>query len=140
MNRKHKARIGTISHGTLRNEDLLESFTSELAWLGDEDPQNEIPLLKEAIAADPESEEASEIINELADALNDLAPPYCYFGSSEGDGSDFGFWPCMESINNLPRVEDSDEAKALGTDCCFVNDHGNITIFGGDGSTLIDFV
>jgi hypothetical protein len=39
---------------------------------------------------------ASEIIADMMDALNDLAPAGYYFGAHEGDGSDFGFWPLSE--------------------------------------------
>lgn len=37
------------------------------------------------------------IVNEsLPDALSQLAPEGYYFGTSDGDGSDIGFWPMPE--------------------------------------------
>jgi len=132
---KRKAQIGSISHGTLRTEDLLSAFADELEWLtGPND------LSKEAQEINPESEEASELVNDLIDALQELAPPYCYFGAHEGDGADFGFWFFWDAINELPRVADPADVEGLGEDCVFVNDHGNITIYGADGAVIWDCV
>lgn len=139
--------LGTISHATLRTEDLLEAFADELEHLVQANGktgmanQTAVDLINDAREVeDFDSEEASEIVQELSDALNEYAPPYCYFGANEGDGSDFGFWPCMEQIEELPRVECSDDAKELGEDCLFVNDHGNVTVYGGDGSIILELV
>jgi hypothetical protein len=147
------ASLGSISHGTCRTEDLLETFVRELEyhvsrnaeeWCSDngrKDRDRLMVLIAEAYGIeDFESEEARDIACELQDELNMFAPPYCYFGSNEGDGSDFGFWPSIDQVNELPRAKDSDEAKALGADCVFVNDHGNITVYGGDGSVIWDCV
>jgi hypothetical protein len=96
------ATIGSISHGTLRTIDLLQSFTSELESL-DTDGKY-VSLISEAngiieriedddFCSDEDEEAAEYLVNEdLFDALNGLAPDGCYFGSHEGDGSDFGFW------------------------------------------------
>lgn len=141
----HKARIGSISHGTLRTPDLVNAFAWELDYLGAR------PLLTAKAFAwieegseigdgDEWDERGAYILQELFEALEEQAPPYCYFGALEGDGSDFGFWPCLEQIEELPRVQDSDEAKALGEDAAFVNDHGNVTVYGGDGSTILEIV
>ncbi len=146
------ASIGSISHGTLRNEDSIPTLSSELEdcvnrnakeWCNDDGRKQRDIFLKLIGAADwiaADSENADEYIIELMDALDTFAPPYCYFGANEGDGSDFGFWPSMDSIHELPRVEDSDGAMALGEDCVFVNDHGNVTVYGGDGSVIWDCV
>jgi hypothetical protein len=147
------ADIGSISSGTMRTEDVLAAFSAELKyhvqrnaaeWCSDGGRAERDRLLKlvaEAEATeDFDSDEASELVTELEDELSAFAPPYCYFGAHEGDGSDYGFWPIMDAIDELPRVQDSDEAKALGEDCVFVNDHGNVTVYGGDGSVIIDLV
>jgi len=151
--------LGSISHGTLRTEDLLQSFASALEGMslvnGDyySRPENFTERDKlNALVGEAQDqwtedgtelqdeERAQEIVSELQDALEQFAPPYCYFGTHEGDGSDFGFWPSMEQIEELPCVEDSDEAKELGEDCRHVNDHGNVTVFGGDGSVILELV
>lgn len=85
----NKAEIGTISHGTMREADLIPAFASELERLA-----GRTALVVEAESLDDfESETASWILDELFDALHDEAPAGCYFGSHPGDGSDFGFWP-----------------------------------------------
>lgn len=139
-----KATIGSISSGTLRTCDLLYNFAVELDFLRNSDAACE--RMYRVLDADslevPEEKEdaAQELLDEFAEELEALAPPYCTFGAHEGDGADFGFWPCMEAVAELPRVEDGDEAKALGEDCAAVNDHGNVTVYGGDGEVIWDCV
>lgn len=99
-----KAELGTVISGTLRPEDLIPAFADELrrrrfcAW--SEASINNNPELWEEIAclleaadsADGASEDAVELVWELADALNEFAPEGAYFGAHPGDGPDFGFW------------------------------------------------
>lgn len=150
------AKLGTVSHGTLRSEDLLSSFISTLEGLllvngdtfcrpenfGDRDRLNNlIGEAQDVFASDGEQidegkeEEASELVNELADALGEFAPEYCYFGTLEGDGSDFGFWLSREwreraEEDGVPIVSCGSElpedfAKGLWFQ---VSDHGNLTL------------
>ena len=146
------ATIGTISHGTLRSADLLEAFGWELQHISDsaehqalaEEAQrrahyftwNDLPEGEEV----EETEADSDLVSALADALNELAPPYCYFGSTEGDGSDFGFWPSMEQIDELPCIENVDGEDLPNEDHRYINDHGNVTVYSADGRVLIEFV
>lgn len=166
MNTLKPASIGTVIAGTLRPEDLLSAFLSEvesLALLSGgflSRPEN-FPLrdyfanvvgeAQDCFAEDGESlkpgecsedgqSNATEVLEALQDALEHFAPPYCYFGTHPGDGADFGFWPSLEAIDELPTVEDSDGAKELGEDCKAVNDHGNVTVYGGDGRILLELV
>lgn len=142
------ASIGTISHATLRTEDLLTAFADELEYqvqrnaeLPLKHRQAQIGLVNDAReVTDFDSEDASELIHELEAALNEYAAPYCYFGAHEGDGSDFGYWPDSYVIEELEQVQDSDQASALGQDCKFVNDHGNVTVFDGNGKVIAEFV
>lgn len=147
------ASIGSISHGTLRTEDLLESFAGELerlvqrnadAWCSDDGRKRRdkyLSLIGEAREIDPDHEDAQELVNDLIDELNDFAPPYCCFGAHEGDGSDFGFWPMMDSIEELPCVSDPSEVEQhRGEDCRFVNDHGNVTVYDAEGKPVLELV
>lgn len=155
------ARLGSISTGTLRPEGLLSAYARELESLilinGEYfanpdyfDASDQFTNLHgEALDCFAEDGEAIEegkedaalsIIESLENALQYFAPLYCYFGAHPGDAADFGFWPDHDAIDELPRVESLDEAKELGEDCAFVNDHGNVTVFGGDGSVILDIV
>lgn len=161
------ASLGTISHGTLRTEDLLHEFICELEWqirnngehfsrpenFADRDRLNNLVgeaqdcFAPDGSEIDPDKEEeASELVNEtLPNALSEFAKPYCYFGAHEGDGSDFGYWPSHDSVEELPAVENVEQGIALqepdySTDFRIVNDHGNVTVYGADGSTLLEIV
>lgn len=120
---------GSISHGTLRTEDLLNEFCSVLdAILVDRRHADHRALLQEAEAADPESGHAADLVDELQDALDHWAPEYCRFGAHEGDGADFGFWPVMEQIEELPQFDNYDPPSDFVGDFRVVTDHGNVTV------------
>lgn len=146
------ASLGSISTGTLRSEDLLDTFASELEyhvqrnaaeWCSEEGRARRdryLALVGDAREVDPDSEKASEIVNvDLIDALQEFAAPYCYFGSINGDGADFGYWPSLDEINELPCYESTDAAVEAGEENDFrtVTDHGNVTVWGCDGETEI---
>lgn len=108
--------IGTIIQGTYRNQDLIPALIEEFrtadeekfqAWerwthslltdgtsrhaaaasdlLSDRDnPSDDNPWW--------DSEEATELLDDLFDRLDDLAPEGAYFGAHVGDGADFGYW------------------------------------------------
>ena len=97
-----KIELGTLIHGTLRDEDLLQAFSDELARIDtkrfDEVIKSDAHLFAESSNLTTEEiveelgEDVTDVINDLMDALNEYAPYGYYFGSIEGDGSDFGFW------------------------------------------------
>lgn len=112
--------IGSISSGTMRPEDLIPAFVSEL----ERRLKNGPPVSRETRKAhtalmravnrhidgrDVEQGEpgtrmvvsgsryyASEVadfdLDALFDALNCYAAPYFYFGTHPGDGADYGYW------------------------------------------------
>lgn len=94
---------GSISHGTMRNEDVLPRLMSTLFK---EDPQKAREIWKnnpEFLQAlcdkdcgvkNPwwESEDASFMAEELFDVMNEYSPEGHYFGAHPGDGSDYGYW------------------------------------------------
>jgi hypothetical protein len=88
---------------TLRLEDLLPKFWSvaEVLALAANKPEALSPATLASLAklvgedsreADWDDAEASQTLEELTDALQELAPTGFYFGSQDGDGACFGFW------------------------------------------------
>ena len=152
-----KAGLGSVTTGTLKIEDLLSAFLSELEWHVNRNgdflsrPENFsvrdyfAALIGEAqdcfadggetIAEDKEGK-AEEVCQDLVEALGEFAPSYCYFGALTGDGADFGFFPDWTLIDELPTVDNGEEASKEGDDCKTVNDHGNVTVWSGGKATL----
>ena len=140
--------LGSVSTGTLRPEDLLEVFAHTLENL----TTNGTPLTEAAHIAyrqlmddddDAAYENASEIIQELEDAINENIPvPFVYFGAHEGDGADFGFWPdhegLQEAINNAENTAFGDDECNLEEEGLIVqiSDHGNVTVYDSEHNEL----
>ena len=130
---KHKVTLGTVSHATMRPEDLIPAFVAELEYYGASIPNG---LSVEAtMPVDEESsywtmDEVHYDLEALFDALNEIAPPYCYFGAHEGDGSDYGFWVSIESIDDArdSACKHGDYEFLDDGNIIQVNDHGNITL------------
>jgi hypothetical protein len=147
----HSVKLGSISHGTLRTADLLESFADELerfinplmleaakapyaAWalLISNSRAEAIRLLRNEIGGD---EESAAVLDRLYDALETFAPPYCYFGSNEGDGADMGFWlapewEIMAQEDGVPIVRSlSQVAEGYVGDVLVTTDHRNVTLY-----------
>jgi hypothetical protein len=130
--------VGTISWGTLRSQDLIGSFMDVLI---DHDLPTAHALQKEYrevfqnIDNDEfmdASEDATWLVEALFEALNEIAPPFCYFGATDGDGADFGFWADDEmvrkSIEHAEPVPNTDYRVSIDDLVLWeVNDHGNVT-------------
>lgn len=85
---------GTVSHGTMRPEDLIPEFTWVLRQL---DTKKEYTrLVSSANYQYIWTGGDDAMLESLFDALNELAPEGYYFGAHPGDGSDYGFWPIEE--------------------------------------------
>lgn len=88
-----------VSEATLRSQDLLPKFMDALGVLDPgrrDDIMADVPGSALSDESDPwwSSEDCSFLLNEeLFDALNEAAPEGFCFGSNEGDGACFGFWP-----------------------------------------------
>ena len=134
--------IGSISTGTLHPADLLDAFAYELQRYAEpnsyySDICRDVRYTLNGLDRDEiaENKRAQGLVGELQDALSELAPPYTYFGTLDGDSADFGFWPDLESLEEdarsgeLLKVSDLSEIPPdwIGP-VALVNDHGNLTV------------
>lgn len=103
------ARLGSVSSGTMKPEDLIPAFLdalAECASLADTIRTPEQERIGEMCAGIEEyesaeywdSDQAIHDLQELEDELGNFAAPYCYFGAAEGNGADYGFWISWESV------------------------------------------
>lgn len=149
--------IGSVSHGTMRHEDLIPCFVEVLEEHGNY--QTHEMLVKEiSYRMEKEdyynSEQAEWDLDELFDALQEIAPPYYYFGSHPGDGADYGFWLCDDVAEMVKGsggyvVEDYKTKLQLEhitpefiredgwpnsghVEVLHINDHGNCTLYDYD--------
>ena len=162
MNATKPFQLGSISTGTLRTEDLLPAFIEAIERLGGTLPSDlecvnhmeytALPSYDHVGVIDDsidfwQSEEAAWDMEALTTVLEYLCPPFVYFGTLEGDGADFGFWPDTERLqeelryNGRPMLGDS-EYTYLDDEglLVHVNDHGNISVFDQQGNLLWDCV
>lgn len=126
-------KLGSVSVGTLRTEDLLPAFENIFQQLGGTYEDFPVGVTDE------------EYVENLAQRLNDLCPPFVYFGAHPGDGADFGFWPDMDSLNEamqtMGMASESDE-EILKEDNVIVqvSDHGNVTVMDMERNVLWSIV
>lgn len=140
---KHLAHIGSISHGTMRTEDLLPLFARVLGTLARKNRLSGLyrSLLRDARRIQRSGEWSSNdaicVLDELFDALDDFAPMYCRFGAHEGDCANYGFWPLdIEEIQRLVFenygivVSDLSEVPPrFSGEILLINDHGNASLY-----------
>ena len=131
--------LGSISTGTLKIDDLLEATATTFNNLGS------------TVTTDTHTWEYDDemLLSIYMEALNELCPPFVYFGTHPGDGADFGFWPDMNRLDEelynqtgaphldkvpsycLPMHQDYPYGEIeLKDDNVIVqlSDHGNVTV------------
>lgn len=115
-------RVGSLTTGTLRDQDLLRVYADELERLMPSqgaaegctdhgrklanEARNAAQSLDDGDAPDRYDDYVHDVLERLFDQLDEIAMAHdCYFGSLEGDGADIGFWP-LEDYHHL--VDDDD--------------------------------
>ena len=108
--------LGTISHGTMREEDLIPAFLDALESV---DPGKAQQFQDEyAKLGGGDEEQREEFLSDfcwetLSNALDEHTPPFTYFGANEGDGSDYGVWISCEAIKDALADEVEGGLKAV---------------------------
>ncbi len=136
------AKLGSISSGTMRSEDLIPAFIDALDDIREaiaigsagrhpgmtdqervdtvsrlDDILGQIEQRMNAVGYWDSPVQISEDLEDLFNALDQFAPPYCYFGASEGDGSDYGFWLSLDCLEEDCETGEVCKVEA-GTDWC----------------------
>lgn len=96
-----------ISNATLRPQDLLKAFATALErFRPNATCIGEARRHLDHLAVDDAAptEITLELLWELEERLNAVAPDNCYFGANPGNGSCFGFWKVED--DNIPDPED----------------------------------
>ena len=135
--------IGSISRGTLRNQDLAQAIYDALLSTGAHSKLELLMVeLHDVAQGDDDTESASEIVCDGIEELQSHCPPFCYAGMHQGDGSDLGIWPDFEAIDSaiaegdLVKIDDLSDLDSLAVSelnganmAVLVNDHGNVTLY-----------
>ena len=102
-----------ISHGTLRSYDLFHAFRDALKRYA---PRGYITKHRLGFFFVPkrakyndrhgfwDTEDAQILVDQMQDALDDIAPEGWYFGTCEGDGACFGWWPVEPEEERLAET------------------------------------
>lgn len=140
MKNNYHKNIGSVSHATMREEDLIPAFISEL--------RSQRPLSRahrklireiesrmcavQDMAEYYDSDDASSDLEELFNALEAYCMPYFYFGAHPGDGADYGYWlsdDFTDMFEGLKVNDTSEVPKGYTGEVLHVNDHGNCTLY-----------
>lgn len=139
MKTNYKKNLGSVSCGTMRTEDLIDSFIYEL--------QSQRPLRREdrklireirrneKNMVDPtyyENEQSQWDLDALFDALNNYCLPYFSFGAHPGDGADYGYWLSEDFQSEFDGLQVSDLSEVPTNytgEVLHVNDHGNMSLY-----------
>lgn len=159
MKTNYRHNIGSVSHGTMRPEDLIPDFLYELEHQKPLRREHrklisqieksmvscrcDVPCRGQAKVDNEdlhrqqyfESEDAIQDLEELFSALDCYAPPYFYFGAHPGDGSDYGWWLPDDFLQEWKdygdlKVDDLSEVpRGYTGEVLHVNDHGNMSLY-----------
>jgi hypothetical protein len=147
---KSTLKLGTISEGTLRNEDLIPAFLDAAEGLR---LTREERATVRNIRRESEQEgyyegadtyrDASADVDTLSDILNAHCPDLTYFGPLEGDGACFGCWTDNDAIESMKHDGDIYQCAELSNDIraryqLVVTDHGNETLYRRAGNRWIE--
>lgn len=144
--------LGSISHGTMREEDLIPDFIWECNRLRlSQSERATVRRIARVMHVDGyyDTESAADDCASLFDILDAHCPDYCTFGAHPGDGCDYGVWPSEDVLegycdNTVARISDTSELSSVAcgpgeyTHALHVNDHGNATLYRRAGNRWVE--
>jgi hypothetical protein len=153
--------MGTVSHATMRAEDLIPAFCGELedrarlktsaSGVSFAERKSHRALVRQIRRAARskgyyDGADSGDDLSALFDALEAYAGPYMYFGAHPGDGSDFGYWLSESWDEDFGDAGDDADAikvsdigelpRGFKGEVAVVTDHGNVTLYSCDARTL----
>ena len=155
--------FGSVSHGTLDTGELIKAFydlleensESYAQSIRDNFYQYDRILLElqwgRIIPVEME-EGAQELLEALTNALQDFCPAFCYFGAHSGNTSDYGVVFNGEEFDEACRTGEVVmllDGPPTEIDCqtcpdafffAAVTDHGNLTVWEPDQTTVLEIV
>ena len=124
--------FGSVSHGTMREEDLIPAFIDLLEELDSKKAEEfKLSWFSELLLEDRE-ETLSQMTESLFELLEGFAPTGLYFGAHPGDGSDYGYWVCEDQswADDLLKVSDTSEVPlSYVGEVLHCNERGNLTLY-----------
>ena len=137
MTRKHSASFGSVSTGTLRTEDLIDTFACEIRRMRGSLPRDLARDVRDcqarfATQCGLDDGFCEDVLDRMFDLMDTFSPPYGYFSAHEGNGSDFGYWLSDDALqeSDALRVTDTSEVpRDYRGEVLHTNDHGNITLY-----------
>jgi hypothetical protein len=137
--------------GTLRTEDLLDTFAWELLTrtrargkVASSNPAYQALIDQaDAIDCDADPDGAAELLGQLFEALEAVSPPFTYFGTHAGDAACFGYWISEDAIRDAiqdgellyigPRDDRPDRLPQGVVYVLVESDHGNLALYSRRG-------
>lgn len=131
----------SVSHATMQPKDLVLRFETVLECAGVDLSNNwDRPAIVAAFLDNPDHvsdkglEQVDYYVEALFDALNDVAPEGCYFGASEDDGSDYGFWQVQEDEDEDAEATEPQEDDYTTTDHIHWYQYGQLVLTTADSN------
>ena len=144
-------RLGSVSHGTMRPEDLIPPFLWECSRIrlshAERDTVRGIAREFHTFPDDFDidavnaawREQMDDALTSLFDILNAHCPDFCTFGAQEGDGSDYGVWVSWDALDDGDVFKGEREHAAKSDRYTLeVNDHGNATLYRRAGNRWVE--
>jgi hypothetical protein len=133
---------------TLRPQDLVRNLYEALYDLSAaraERVYDEYPKVMVEVLTLPYHDEPSEgaesafphLLDTLFDLMSEHSPPFHYFGSHEGDGSDFGYWFNEEAYQESVAEGDTSVVEWLGDYISVPDGQGGMTIYSTEGMKVM---